>query len=280
MSSFSEGQTHQFMEALRAAGWTKEQVTQLGQHPKLTDLHGLLAGTHQIALISASVLPVNRIHPFSLAGSLPSYSENQTHKLMEALQEAGWTKVQVTQLAQHGGLADLRGWVDGTHQIVLIPVPVLPIDRSHPFSPTDFIGEGWEVNLNHPECQDSLALIEFDLAKVRLEQMLKEGDSDSIVGEVRIARLMARKDLIRADAKIGQILFEDWERNGENSMLEYLRKRRGVTQMNFPGTVLLYYPSGNSYVLCLSCHGSCWKKHSSWLAISWPVDNPSLVFSK
>lgn len=48
MSNYSEGQTHQLMEALQNAGYTPEHVTMLGQYPKLGDFRLVLSGEAEI----------------------------------------------------------------------------------------------------------------------------------------------------------------------------------------------------------------------------------------
>ncbi|MDO8664119.1 MAG: hypothetical protein Q7K44_00995, partial [Candidatus Liptonbacteria bacterium] len=51
MSHFSEGQTHQLMEALQAADYTPEHVTMLGQYKKLGDFRLVLEGQAEIVLV-------------------------------------------------------------------------------------------------------------------------------------------------------------------------------------------------------------------------------------
>ena len=51
MSQYSEGQTHQLMEALQAKGYTPEEVTMLGQHPKLGDFRLVLKGLAEIKMM-------------------------------------------------------------------------------------------------------------------------------------------------------------------------------------------------------------------------------------
>ncbi|QQG46157.1 MAG: hypothetical protein HYY55_04355 [Candidatus Niyogibacteria bacterium] len=50
MSRYSEGQTHQLMEALQAKGFTPEEVTMLGQYPKLGDFRSVLNGQAEIKM--------------------------------------------------------------------------------------------------------------------------------------------------------------------------------------------------------------------------------------
>jgi hypothetical protein len=51
MSSYSEGQTHQLMNALEAADYTADNITELGQKSdRLANILGVLLGTHEIKL--------------------------------------------------------------------------------------------------------------------------------------------------------------------------------------------------------------------------------------
>ena len=51
MSSYSEGQTHQLMEALKAAGFSRGDVSKLGQFEKLSEIRGVLKGLSEIVPI-------------------------------------------------------------------------------------------------------------------------------------------------------------------------------------------------------------------------------------
>ena len=48
MSSFSEGQTHQLMEALEKDGWTPEDVTRLGQFQNLSGIRAVIRGHAEV----------------------------------------------------------------------------------------------------------------------------------------------------------------------------------------------------------------------------------------
>jgi hypothetical protein len=69
MSHFLEGQTHQLMEALQAAGYTAEYITKLGQYPRLADFRLVLDGRAEITRISTTpteadfIVKVPRIKP-------------------------------------------------------------------------------------------------------------------------------------------------------------------------------------------------------------------------
>jgi hypothetical protein len=48
MSSYTEGQVHQLMNAMERAGFKSDDLTKLGQFKDLSGLHGLLRGTHDL----------------------------------------------------------------------------------------------------------------------------------------------------------------------------------------------------------------------------------------
>ena len=113
---------------------------------------------------------------------------------------------------------------------------ILPIDRSQPFDPVKFLGQGWTIE---EEDERSLVLTQLDLTEVRLEQMLKKGET-SIKGEEKLRRL---KEVghIRLDAKIFQALWEN------QAFIPESWKGRAVY---FDGTILRN-PDGNRCVLYL-----------------------------
>ncbi|MFA5986414.1 MAG: hypothetical protein WC819_03640 [Parcubacteria group bacterium] len=49
---------------------------------------------------------------------MSSYSEGQTHQLMEKLEAEGWTSSEVTKFGQYRNHAGFRGVLNGTHKIV------------------------------------------------------------------------------------------------------------------------------------------------------------------
>ena len=98
-------------------------------------------------------------------------------------------------------------------QVIIGKIETIPIDRTVPFNPAEFIGAGWSVwkgpaegtGLEGEEGQDarSLALTMLDVTRLRLETTLK-GEETSIIGEEKLKRLTAMTDAIRLDAGIFQ----------------------------------------------------------------------------
>src|SRR3989344_652787 len=83
-------------------------------------------------------------------------------------------------------------------QVLIGKVETIPIDRTTPFNPTEFIGAGWTIwkgpaegnGVEGDEEQDkrSLALTTLDVTRLRLETTLK-GEETFIVGEEKLKRL-------------------------------------------------------------------------------------------
>lgn len=154
------------------------------------------------------------------------------------------------------------------------------IDRKRIFAPELFFGQSWRIwrgpidgkGLEGDEAQDarSLALTSLDLSRLRFEACLKEKEI-SIKGEEKLRRLMEETpEYIRLDAMVGQQLFEE----PGHVTLEWLRLNRGVTWIDFPGTILRS-PGGSRCVLCLCWSGGPWRWRYRWLADGWYRHYPS-----
>jgi len=147
---------------------------------------------------------------------------------------------------------------------------ILTIDRTTPFNPVAFLGEGWKI-----EEQDkrSLLVTEIDFSKVTFETCLNPVEG-WITGEGKLLR-HARAGHILSDAKIGQDLYEE---EGQKT-LEYLYKEKGVTWFELLGTVLRH-PSGRLSALCLYRVDGCWCRDYAWLDDRRDADDLSLVLNK
>lgn len=162
----------------------------------------------------------------------------------------------------------------------------LPIDRTTPFNPAEFIGIGWSIwrgpadgdGLSGEEDQDerSLALKEIGPAKILLETCLQ--DEKSITGEERILRLKGA-GRIRLDAAIFQVFWKN-----KPLIPEHFKKKiqGNATYIFFDGTPLRS-PDGGRYTLYLCFEGGrwCgrWYWRCSWLGNDRSVHNPSAVLA-
>jgi hypothetical protein len=80
---------------------------------------------------------------------------------------------------------------------------ILRIDRTIPFDPTAFIGEGWSIA---EEDKSSLKFTEVDLTKIQLKTTLGNYERWNF-GEEKLRRLNATRSLC-LDAKVLQTLWE------------------------------------------------------------------------
>lgn len=211
---------------------------------------------------------------------MSSYSEGQTHQLANALEAEGFTPEELTALGQNRNsvLTGLRLVVRGLAKIVRESFK-LACDKA--FSPTEFIGQGWTVwkgpadgnGLEGDEDRDVRedALTVIDWEQVLLEDHLQEKES-SVHGEEKLRRAIA-SGRIQLGGKAFLSLWEDYKANGENSVLEKLR-RKGVTRIYFFG-LRLRNPDGDRYVLCLYVDGSEWLWGCNWLRNHWRASSPS-----
>jgi len=212
---------------------------------------------------------------------MSSYSEGQTHQLANALEAEGFTSAELTILGQNQNkvLTNFRLVLRGLARIVRECFK-LACDKS--FFPTKFIGDGWTVwkgpadgnGLEGEEDrdvrEDTLSVIDWD--QVLLETHLWEVET-SVQGEEKLKRATAGSN-IQLGGKAFLSLCKDYQANGENSVLEKLR-RKGVTRIYFFG-LRLRSPDGLRNVLYLYFHSSGgWDWHCHWLGGCWVFKNPS-----
>lgn len=139
-----------------------------------------------------------------------------------------------------------------------------------PFDPVSFIGKGWTII---PEEQDerSTKLPEVDFSKAEFIHCLEKEES-SIAGEEFLSRLK-KKNGIRLGSTVFMGLWQDYQANKENSVIERLyQEGRIKSYLYFFGTVLLS-PGGYRNVLCLCRDGDFggWGWRVDWLRGDWGV---------
>ncbi len=211
---------------------------------------------------------------------MSSYSEGQTHQLVNALESEGFTPAEVTALGQNrdGVLTSLRLVLRGLAKVVC---ECFKLACDKPFFPAEFIGEGWTVwkgpvdgnglegEEDRDKREDDLPVIDWD--QILLETHLQEGGT-SVQGEEKLKRATASGN-IELGGKAFLSLLEDYKANRENSVLEELR-RKGVTRIYFFG-LRLRSPGGGRNVLSLYFDGSGWRWNYNWLDGRWGADRPS-----
>ena len=162
-------------------------------------------------------------------------------------------------------------------------VDVITINRTRPFNPAEFIGEGWSIwrgpadgnGLEGDEEQDerSLKLTEVNFSKVRLETCLKGGES-SVKGEEKLKRLK-ETNCIRLDAKIFQTLWQNQHLIPES----WKEKTNGNTTYVFFDGTTLRGPFGRRIVLYLFFRDGKWYWYYCWLEDDWHDNSPSAVLA-
>lgn len=153
------------------------------------------------------------------------------------------------------------------------------------FDPTAFIGEGWTIwkgpddgdGMNGEEDVDprSLDMTEIEVVRFVFKTCLK-ADEKSITGEAKLRRLKEdNPDFIRFGGNVFLGLWEDYQVNKENSILEQLHQNFGISFMDFLGLILRYL-DGRRYVLWLGRGGDGeWGWGCHWLVYRWDADDSS-----
>lgn len=147
---------------------------------------------------------------------------------------------------------------------------IISIDRTVPFSPAEFLDQGWTID---EQDERSLALTQVDFGKVRLEHMLKRGES-LIKGEKKLKRLK-KAGHIRLDAKVFQTLWENQALIPES----WKEKTYGNTTFIFFDGTILRRPSGRRYVLSLYWNDGQWDWHRNGLEYHWNIYYPSVILA-
>jgi hypothetical protein len=161
---------------------------------------------------------------------------------------------------------------------------IVKIDRSKPFDPAKFIGDGWTIwkgpangdGLTGAEDQDirALAITELDLSKIQFRDMLKSGES-YVSGEEKQKRL-AKAGYVRLDARIFQTFWEN------QVIIPAVLKEpiSGNTRYTYFDGTVLRSPCGDRCMLYLYWNDSRWGWNCDCLGHGWNADNPSAVLGK
>lgn len=151
------------------------------------------------------------------------------------------------------------------------------LDHICPFSPAEFIGQGWTIwlgsadgnGLSGEPDQDlrEQTLAEVDFSQALIENCLKDGEA-SIKGEEKLRRLKEAGNT-RLGGATFLALWRDYQTNKENSVLEWLYRNRKITYLDFFGLVLRS-PNGSRCVLYLYRYEDGeWYWNYGWLAYDW-----------
>lgn len=141
------------------------------------------------------------------------------------------------------------------------------LDCSQPFNVTAFFNDqnwsAWLGPINgdgksgDPDFDPrTLTLTTVDFAQARFETCLKDS-KNSIKGEDKLLLLKQQTNLIRHGGQQFLALWQDYQKNGEKSVLEWLRRTKGITYLDFPG-LILRNPNGYRCVLYLYWYSARW----------------------
>lgn len=182
----------------------------------------------------------------------------QANEFKLACRRAGYTNADVKRLCEGGMLARFLPVMRGFSMVV--PFNFV-LDCFKPFDPVVFIGAGWkEVKRD----ERAYAMTQVDFSKCQF--LTKKGDD--IKGEEKLRRLKEEyPQFIRHGGNQFLALWEDYQRNGADSVLEHLRLTQGITGLDFPG-LILQGPDGRD-VLYLYWGGYGWDWHYNWFDGGW-----------
>lgn len=130
------------------------------------------------------------------------------------------------------------------------------------FKPAYFFGKGWKV-IKAESDHRAAALTSVNFAEVSCETFLKKGESN-ITGEEKLKRLKESGKI-----RLGAETFFALRQEDDYKTLEWLYKEKGVSCLDFFGTVLRS-SNGSRYVFFLvrSSRGR-WEWGYSWLGHNW-----------
>ena len=204
---------------------------------------------------------------------------DQSHQVVSALvtnvnwdeidfEESGLQELVIRKAKEAG--TQFAAFLKNGGRVIFGEPKIVKIDRSQPFGPVKFLGEGWSIA---EQDERSLALTEIDLAKVWLETTLRDGET-RVRGEEKLRRLKEAGH-IRLDVRVFQTLWENQALIPES----WKQKTNGeTTYICFDGTVLRN-PRGYRYGLSLYWDDGQWHWNYDWLEYGWHVNIPSAVLA-
>ncbi len=127
------------------------------------------------------------------------------------------------------------------------------------------------------EIYESAGFSELRAEKMFFEHFLNDGEN-VVGGELKLVRANESGRLLLGGRSC-VALWLDYKAKGENSVLEWLRKNKGITWMDFPGLVLRH-SNGYRYMLFLYFNGRSWNVNCHWLNHDWNRNDLSAVLEQ
>ena len=207
-----------------------------------------------------------------------SVSIDQSHSVIQALaNNVDWSVLdgdmlqeQIIKNPKEAG-KQFTAFLKNGGKVIVDSPRVISIDRSIPFDPTTFIGNGWSIE---EQDERAIALTEIDLTEVMFDSTLEKGEK-SIKGEDKLKRLKEKTNRIRLDAGIFKTLWE----NQILIPLKWKEQTNGNTTFIFFDGTVLRSSSGHRYVLYLYWDDGEWFWNYDWLEIDWHSNGPSAVLT-
>jgi len=214
---------------------------------------------------------------------MSSYTEGQTHQLMDRLEKEGFSPEDITKLGQFRNLVGLKGVLDGTAKISPVTedvlrvikinettivvnlgaVPKLPFDGA---TMEQHIGEGWAIVEKR---SDGLYV---SGRKVALHLSKRQQNGKWLKGydlcEELTGKPVLNANVLDALYDNPHLIPEDWKKD-EWGNIRYIF---------FWGTIYRN-ASGRLYVRDLCFFDGAWHRRCAWLAAGWGGVNPAALLA-
>lgn len=214
---------------------------------------------------------------------MSSYTEGQTHQLMDKLEAEGFSPEQITKLGQFGNLAGIKSVLEGlakikpvaedatrvitfnetTIAVNLAATPKLPFKGAQV---EQRIGEGWAIVEKHA---DGLYV---NGRKVVLHLSKRQQNGKWLKGYELCEELMGKPalnaNLLDALADNPHLIPEDWKKD-ESGKIRYICF----------WTTVYRDSNGFLYVRCLFFDAGAWRRHYYGLGSDWDGRDPAALLA-
>lgn len=183
---------------------------------------------------------------------MSSFSEGQTHQLMDALEAAKFSTTDITRLGQFSNLPGIRDVVNGRAEIV-VRRHVIDCDAA------PFVPDGWKV-------EEHIKGGEFEWNPEAISLYL----SDKQQGSGWVEGNKLRKELTGMPVLNANVL-------------DYLLAHPNLIPDEWKGKYVFFWGTiyrrsdGSLYVRYLNWYGVSWDRDSRWLDFDWYAHDPAAV---
>ena len=216
-------------------------------------------------------------------GDMSSFTEGQTHQLMDKLEAEGFTPDQVTKLGQFGNLAGIKSVLEGSAKIkpvaedaarviTLNPTTIavnLAATPKLPFNGAEVeqhIGEGWAI------VEKRVDGLYVNGRKVILHLSKRQQNGKSLKGhdlrEELTGKPVLNANILDALADNPHLIPEDWKKN-----------EQGNTRYIFFWGTIYRRADGDLCVRYLYFNDGTWYRNYYWLDDDWHGINPAALLA-